>query len=337
MAKFSWEGTTLNGETRRGTMEAADEAAVQNRLRADQITPRRVKKSRTDIVITIGTGVTPDDLKLFTRQLAVMIDAGLPLVQALDILATQNQNPAFAKILYSVKSSVEQGATFSDALRKHPKVFDELFTNLIAAGEVGGIMDAILNRLATYIEKAVKLRRQLKSAMVYPTAILFVAAGVIAVMMLKVIPQFESMYKDFPGAKLPKPTKVVIDLSHGFINAWYYILGSIIAFVTVVGAALRTERGRDILDAALLRMPVIGPVIRKIVVARFTRTLGTLLSSGVPILDSLEICAKTSGNRVVPARHHARARQDLRGPGPRRAADRDRRLPVDGRPDDRRR
>ena len=177
MAKFSWEGTTRNGETRRGTMEAADEAAVQNRLRADQITPRRVKKSRTDIVITIGTGVTPDDLKLFTRQLAVMIDAGLPLVQALDILATQNQNPAFAKILYSVKSSVEQGATFSDALRKHPKVFDELFTNLIAAGEVGGIMDAILNRLATYIEKAVKLRRQLKSAMVYPTAILFVGVS----------------------------------------------------------------------------------------------------------------------------------------------------------------
>ena len=148
MAKFSWEGTTRNGETRRGTMEAADEAAVQNRLRADQITPRRVKKSRTDIVITIGTGVTPDDLKLFTRQLAVMIDAGLPLVQALDILATQNQNPAFAKILYSVKSSVEQGATFSDALRKHPKVFSDLVISMVRAGEEGGFLEEVLKRVA---------------------------------------------------------------------------------------------------------------------------------------------------------------------------------------------
>ncbi len=319
MAKFSWEGTTRTGEVRRGTMEAADEAAVLNRLRADAINPKKVKKARAEIHIKFGTGVTADDLKLFTRQLAVMVDAGLPLVQALDILATQNANVHFAKVLFSVKSSVEQGSTFSEALRKHPKVFDELYVNLVAAGEVGGILDAILNRLAIYIEKAVKLKSQLKSALVYPIAILVVAAGVIAVMMLKVIPQFEEMYKDFPGAKLPKPTQVVIGMSNSFISAWYYILGGIFAFFFVSGALLRTEKGKDLFHAAVLRLPVIGPVIRKIVVARFTRTLGTLLSSGVPILDSLEICAKTSGNRVVMrAIMHARAKisegQDLAGP-----------------------
>jgi len=319
MAKFSWEGTTRTGEVRNGTMEAADENAVMNRLRADQITPKRVKKARGDIAIKIGTGVKPDDLKLFTRQLAVMIDAGLPLVQGLDILATQSENPHFAKVLHSVKSSVEQGSTFSDALNKHPKVFDELYVNLVAAGEIGGILDAILNRLATYIEKAVKLKNQLRSAMIYPTAILVVAIGVIAVMMLKVIPKFEDMYKSFPGAKLPGPTRFVLDISHGFIDAWYYMVVGAIAFFTLGGAALRTDRGKDFFHKLLLKVPIIGPVIRKIVVARFTRTLGTLLASGVPILDSLEICAKTSGNRVVQrAILHARARisegQDMAGP-----------------------
>jgi type IV pilus assembly protein PilC len=299
MPKFNWEGTTRSGEVRKGSLEAADENAVANRLRADQITPTKIRKPVGDIQITIGTGVTPDDLKLFTRQLAVMIDAGLPLVQGLDILASQNQNKAFAKILYQVKSTVEQGATFSEALRKHPKVFDELYVNLVQAGEVGGILDAILNRLAVYIEKAVKLKKQLKSAMVYPIAILVVALGVVAIMLLKVIPQFESMYKSFPGAKLPKPTQVVVDLSHDFQTAWPMIFGSIIAFVLLTGAALRTEAGTNFAHAAVLKLPLFGNVIRKIAVARFTRTLGTLLSSGVPILDALDICAKTSGNRVI--------------------------------------
>ena len=319
MGKFTWEGTTRSGEVRNGTIEAADENAVMNRLRADNITVKRVKKVRPELSIKIGSGVTPDDLKLFTRQLAVMIDAGLPLVQGLDILASQTENPHFAKVLYSVKSSVEQGATFSDALRKHPKVFDELYVNLIAAGEVGGILDAILNRLATYIEKAVKLKRQLRSAMVYPVAIFVVAIGVVSVMLLKVIPRFEEMYKSFPGAKLPKPTQVVMNISHTFADAWYYIFGGIIALIVLVTAAMRTERGKNFFHAAILKVPLFGPVIRKIVVARFTRTLGTLLSSGVPILDALEICAKTSGNRVVErAIMHARSRiaegQDMAGP-----------------------
>jgi len=299
MAKFRWEATTRTGETKKGVMDAADAATVQNRLRGDGMTVRYVRRSLGDLNITIGTGVTPKDLQIFTRQLATMIDAGLPLVQCLDILANQSPNPAFGKILFSVKSAVEQGATFSDALRRHPKVFDELYVNLVAAGEVGGILDTILNRLAIYIEKAVKLKGQLKSAMVYPISILVVAAGVIAIMLLKVIPVFEDMYKQFSGATLPKPTQFVINLSNGFIAKGPYILIGLIAFATLFGFAIRTDKGRNAFDASLLRIPVIGGVLRKIVVARFTRTLGTLLSSGVPILDALEICGKTSGNRVV--------------------------------------
>ncbi len=319
MSKFSWEGTTRSGETKRGSMEAADENAVMNRLRADQITPKKVKKAGIEINFKIGSGVEVNDLKLFTRQLAVMIDAGLPLVQALDILATQSENVHFARVLTSVKSSVEQGATFSDALRKHPKVFDELYVNLVAAGEVGGILDAILNRLATYIEKAAKLKGQLKSAMVYPIVVLLISIGVVAVMLLKVIPQFESMYKEFPGAKLPGPTRVVIGISHSFADAWYYMIAVAAAVAGIYTMIMRTERGKDASAVLALHIPVIGPVIRKIVVARFTRTLGTLLSSGVPILDALEICAKTSGNRVVQrAIMYARAKisegQDMAGP-----------------------
>src|SRR5688572_12545624 len=191
MPKFKWEATTRAGEVKQGAMEAADEAAVMNRLRADGLNPRKVRKSAKEITITFGSGVQPKELQIFTRQLATMIDAGLPLVQCLDILATQQQNKIFARVLNQVKASVEQGATFSDALKKHPKVFDELYVNLVAAGEVGGILDTILNRVATYIEKAVKLKGQLKSAMVYPIAVMLIAFGVIAVMMIKVIPTFE--------------------------------------------------------------------------------------------------------------------------------------------------
>jgi type IV pilus assembly protein PilC len=228
-----------------------------------------------------------------------MIDAGLPLVQCLDILSTQSENQAFATILSQVKQSVEGGATFSESLRKHPRVFDQLFVNLIAAGEVGGILDTILNRLSTYIEKAVKLKRQLKSAMVYPIGILAVAIIVVAVMLGKVIPVFENMYKEFKGAKLPAPTQFVINLSNGFTSNWYYYAGALAALITGFVLTKRSKRGSELLDALVLKIPVVGPVLRKIVVARFTRTLGTLLSSGVPILDSLEICAKTSGNSVV--------------------------------------
>src|SRR6476620_8195798 len=233
MAKFSWEGTTRAGEKRRGVMEAQTRGAVEERLRGDNITIQNIKREGGlgDIQIQIGTGVTPKDLQIFTRQLATMIDAGLPLVQCLDILANQTENKSFKKILLSVKTHVEQGATFSDALRKHPKVFDELYVNLVAAGEIGGILDTILNRLAVYIEKAVKLRGQLKSAMFYPAGILVVAVGVIAIMLVKVIPTFEGLYHDMGNAQLPAPTRVVIGISHSFINRWYVFVGVIIALM----------------------------------------------------------------------------------------------------------
>jgi type IV pilus assembly protein PilC len=217
------------------------------------------------------------------------------------------------------QASVEQGSSFSDALRKHPKIFDELYVNLVGAGEVGGILDTIFNRLATYIEKAVKLKRQLKSAMVYPIAIMVVAGGVIAVMLGKVIPTFEAMYQNFDGAKLPKPTKVVIGISRSFIDTWYIYFGVVATIIGLIVFAMRNEAGRKVLDRLLLRVPVIGPVLRKIIVARFTRTLGTLLTSGVPILDALDICAKTAGNVVVAAAiQHTRAKisegLDMAGP-----------------------
>jgi type IV pilus assembly protein PilC len=319
MAKFSWEATNRSGETRRGVIEAESDAVVESRLRADGLVPKRIKRQAREFNLVIGAGVTPKELQIFTRQLATMIDAGLPLVQCLDILSTQTPNKHFAKTLGQVKSSVEQGATFSDALRRHPKIFDELYVNLVAAGEVGGILDTILNRLAVYIEKAVKLKAQLKSAMVYPIAILCVAIGVVALMLWKVIPVFEGMYSNFQGASLPKATQFVINLSHSFTERWYIFIGSIVGIVVFYTLMRRSEKGSEILDAGFLRLPIIGGVLRKIVVARFTRTLGTLLSSGVPILDALEICAKTSGNKVVQkAIMHSRAKIsegfDMAGP-----------------------
>ncbi|MBX3157897.1 MAG: type II secretion system F family protein [Deltaproteobacteria bacterium] len=319
MAKFQWEATTRAGEKKRGTMDAENATAVESRLRADGLTVDRVKRTDGALNITIGSGVTPKDLQIFTRQLATMIDAGLPLVQCLDILAAQTPNKTFQRILQQVKSSVEQGSTFSDALKKHPKVFDELYVNLVAAGEVGGILDTILNRLAVYIEKAVKLRNQVKSAMFYPIGILVVAVGVIAVMLVKVIPTFESMYKQMNNAQLPGATRVVIGISHGFIDKWYLYVGSVVALIFIVVTARRTDGGREFFDRVMLRMPVIGPTLRKIVVARFTRTLGTLLASGVPILDALDICARTAGNRVVQqgilrAREKISQGHDMAGP-----------------------
>jgi type IV pilus assembly protein PilC len=319
MAKFQWEATTRAGEKKRGTMDAENATVVESRLRADGLTIDRVKRTDGALNFTFGSGVSSKDLQIFTRQLATMIDAGLPLVQCLEILSSQTPNKAFQRILQQVKSSVEQGSTFSDALKRHPKVFDELYVNLVAAGEVGGILDTILNRLAVYIEKAVKLRAQVKSAMFYPIGILVVAVGVIAVMLVKVIPTFESMYKQMNNAQLPGATKFVIGISNGFIDKWYIYVGSVIGLFVIVTMARRTDGGREFFDRVLLRLPVIGPTLRKIVVARFTRTLGTLLASGVPILDALDICARTAGNRVVQqaisrAREKISQGHDMAGP-----------------------
>jgi type IV pilus assembly protein PilC len=319
MARFQWQGTTRSGERKRGTMEAETREIVEARLRNDGLIVDRIAKEAA-APIAFGSGVSAKDLQVFTRQLATMIDAGLPLVQCLEILAAQTPNKIFARILAQVKATVEQGATFSDALKKHPKVFDDLYVNLVAAGEVGGILDTILNRLAIYIEKAVKLRQQVKSALVYPVAILVVAVGVIAVMLVKVIPTFENMYKDLgPNAKLPAATQLVIQMSHSFLARWYLYAGALGGLVGG-GALLRgTDAGREVFDRALLRLPVVGLVLRKVVVARFTRTLGTLLASGVPILDALDICSRTAGNRVVEggirkARDKISEGHDMAGP-----------------------
>jgi type IV pilus assembly protein PilC len=319
MAKFQWEATTRNGDKKRGVMEAETQAQVEARLRGDSLIIDRVRREPLQIHITFGSGVGAKDLQIFTRQLATMIDAGLPLVQCLDILAAQTPNKIFARILGQVKSAVEQGSTFSDALRRHPRVFDDLYVNLVAAGEVGGILDTILNRLAVYIEKAVKLRGQIKSAMFYPTGILVVAIGVIAVMLIKVIPTFESMYKQMSNAQLPAATQFVINVSHGFVNRWYLYFGTLFGLIAGSTAMRRTDRGKEIFDRMLLRLPVMGPTLRKIVVARFTRTLGTLLTSGVPILDALDICGRTAGNKVVEhgiqkARDKIAEGHDMAGP-----------------------
>jgi type IV pilus assembly protein PilC len=301
MPVFAWEGRTRTGEARKGVMEAEGEPEVQNRLRAMGITLSRARKKAKDIEIKLpfGGGVSEKDIVVFTRQFATMIDAGLPIVQCLDILANQAANKNFQKMLFEVKASVESGATLSEAMRRQPKAFNELYVNLVAAGEVGGILDTILQRLALYIEKAMKLKSQVKGAMVYPISILFVALGVVILLLWKVIPVFENMFKDFGGGALPKPTQIVINISNGFVDHSLLIMGSLTAFFFGFGAFMRNKQGRAIFDKVILKTPLIGSLLRKVAVARFTRTMGTLLSSGVAILDALEICAKTAGNIVI--------------------------------------
>jgi type IV pilus assembly protein PilC len=303
MAEFSWEARGRTGELRAGTMVAENIEAVNTRLRKQNLNPVKVKKKPLSINIQIGTGVDTKDLVTFTRLFATMIDAGLPLVQCLEILAAQQPKPAFATILKDIKASVEGGSTFSDALRKHPKVFDELFVNLIQAGEAGGILDNILARLSIYLEKRQKLVRQVKGALSYPTIVFFIAIGVMAVMLTFVIPAFENMFAEFGGGKdaLPALTRFMVALSHGFIT--YLPLTVLVAIGIAVGFTymLKTPHGRRFFDTTLLKLPIMGPVLQKIAVARFTRTLGTLLQSGVAILDALEICAKTSGNVRIEA------------------------------------
>jgi len=301
MAEWVWEARARTGEMRKGAMEADDEVAVENRLRQQQLTPTKVKKKPKAFKLPqFGSGVDGKDLVTFTRLFATMIDAGLPIVQCIDILQGQTENKVFAEILKDVKSSVEQGSTFSDSLRRHPKVFDALYTNLVQAGEVGGILDTILNRLAVYNEKAMKLKRQVRGALVYPSVVLFVFLAVMVILLGFVIPSFKNVFKDL-GSKddLPALTQGVISVSEFFIhNLIFFLLGSALFIVGSV-QAYRNPRGKKIAHKTMLRLPIIGNVLRKIAVARFTRTLGTLLSSGVPILDALEIVAKTAGNVIV--------------------------------------
>ncbi len=302
MPIFNWKARTRQGALKKGEMEAGNEAAVMAQLRAQSLLPMVVKQKPKDIseyLTFLKEKINTKDMVIFTRQFATMIDAGLPLVQCLDILGSQQENKTFKPIILQIKSDVEQGSTFADALRKHPKPFDALYVNLVQAGEIGGILDTILNRLAVYLEKADALARKVKGAMVYPVTVLVVAIGVIVMMLIKIIPTFEKMFSDF-GGTLPGPTQVVVNISH-FMQDWIGVfLGCITAvLVAFFQARKRSMNFRRKTDAIALKMPVFGPLLRKVAVARFTRTLGTMLSSGVPILDGLDIVAKTAGNVVV--------------------------------------
>lgn len=303
MAVYVWTGTNRAGKRVKGEMEAPDETVVAQTLRRQRIRIVKVKTKPKDILEGIPIfqpKVREKDIVLFTRQFATMIDAGLPLVQCLEILAGQTDNKTFRNMLRQIKNDVEGGSTFADALKKHPKVFDELFVSLISAGEVGGILDTILLRLSTYIEKTMRLKKKVKGAMVYPLVVLVVAVAVVAVLLLFVIPIFQKMFAEMGGA-LPGPTQIIISLSEWLQK---YIL-VVVILITIFGIAFsqfyRTARGRVLIDDLKLKLPVIGDLIRKVAVARFTRTLGTMIQSGVPILDGLDIVAKTAGNKTIEA------------------------------------
>jgi len=300
MPVFTYKGTNRSGGNVSGEVTATSKAELQNLLRRQQITPTKMsEKGKEFNMPTFGGGVSAKELAIFTRQFSVMIDAGLPLVQCLEILASQQENKMFQKVLTGTRASVEGGATLSAAMRQYPKVFDSLYVNMVEAGETGGILDTILQRLSSYIEKNVKLQRAVRSAMVYPVGVLTVAGGVIILLLWKVVPIFATLFAGL-GVDLPLPTKIVIGMSN--------MVGSVFGLLALVafGAALfglkvwyGTAQGRYAIDATILRLPVLGLLMRKIAVARFTRTLGTLIASGVPILEGLDITARTAGNAVV--------------------------------------
>lgn len=303
MAVYAWEGRTRAGEVKKGDMEASNESAVMAQLRQQKILPTKVKEKGKGLSMDIkipglGETVGEKDVVIFTRQFSTMVDAGLPLVQGLDILASQQENKTFKGIITQVKESVEGGSTLADAMKKHPKVFDDLYVNLVAAGEVGGILDNILTRLAVYIEKSMRLKSQVKSAMVYPIGLATVAVVVTVVMLIFVIPVFAKMFEDF-GQALPAATQFVIDMSN-FLKKYIILIIVVAAGIYFIFRSFhRTEKGRIIIDGLLLKAPIVGDLIRKIAVARFTRVLGTMISSGVPILDGLDICSRTAGNKIV--------------------------------------
>jgi type IV pilus assembly protein PilC len=298
MPTFEWKGTRA-GQMQSGVLNADSKEAANEILRRQRIEAPSIKEKGKEIALPkFGGGVPAQLIAIFTRQFSVMIDAGLPLVQCLEILASQQENKTFKRALIQIRQDVESGSNLADSMRKHPKIFNDLFTNMVAAGEAGGILDTILQRLSQYIEKSVKLNSQVKSAMIYPVAVISIACIVVAVILWKVIPVFAALFKGL-GAELPMPTQIVIWLSN-FIGDYWWLIG-------IVGAgtvySLRryheTYKGKRVLDGIILKMPILGLLMRKIAVARFCRTLATLTSSGVPILDGLQITARTAGNSII--------------------------------------
>lgn len=300
MPKFSWKGRTRSGGTQEGVLVADDRKAAEAVLRRQQISVTNLKEQRREIPLLprLPRKVGSKRIAIFTRQFSVMLDAGLPLVQCLEILGDQEENPQFAQIIDQVRADVESGASLAEAMRKHPKAFDNLFVSMIEAGEAGGILDIILQRLSNYIEKAVKLQNQVKSALIYPVTVIVIAILVVMVILLKVIPVFEQLYAGL-GGQLPFITRAVMGTSRFVGNYFFYIAVVAIAGTVFFLRWYKTEHGRMVIDRAMLKMPIFGMLLRKVAVARFCRTLATLTSSGVPILDGLEITARTAGNAVV--------------------------------------
>jgi type IV pilus assembly protein PilC len=301
MPEFKWKATTRSGREQTGIMEAETADQVRAALQKQQLTVVQVKKKAKELTIAIPgiTGrVTDKDLVVFTRTFSTMVDAGLPLVQCLEILSEQTENAILAKAIRAIRGDVEAGSTYADALRKHPKVFDALYCNMVEAGEVGGILDTVLNRLATYMEKSMSLKRQVKSALVYPTVVITVAVGVVSFLMVFVIPVFGKIFTSL-GSTLPLPTKIVMSLSSFMQHYFILMIAMVVGVVFFIRYFHKTYRGARILDGMLLKFPVIGMLLRKVAVAKFTRTLSTLISSGVPILDGLEITARTAGNTII--------------------------------------
>ncbi|MBU1055216.1 MAG: type II secretion system F family protein [Proteobacteria bacterium] len=301
MPVYQWKGRNKRGQIQKGEIEASSIDIVKNRLNAQKLTPIKIKEKPKDIfenVAFLQPKVKDSDIIIFARQFSTMIDAGLPIVQCLDILYSQQENKTFKLMLKKIKESVEGGQTLADALKKYPDQFDDLFTNMIAAGETGGVLDTILQRLAAYIEKAAKLKGQVKGAMVYPVVTLIIAFVVLIVILVFVIPVFQQMFSDF-GGELPMPTQIVVAMSEFVKQKIIYLIIAIILFVIVYKRIAKTEKGRYALDGFFLKVPAFGILLRKVAVAKFTRTMSTMLSSGVSILEALDIVAKTSGNKVI--------------------------------------
>ncbi len=301
MPEFLWKAKSKKGESKKGKMEAVNIGAVEYTLKRRGFTDMKVKEKPKDIFENIAflqPGVTEKDVIIFCRQFSTMIDAGLPIIQCLEILQSQQENVTFKKILKGVKEDVEGGATLAESLKKHPKQFDSLFVNMVAAGEAGGILDTILQRLSAYMEKAAKLKAQVKGAMMYPIITIVVAVVVIIVIMVFVIPVFQEMFSTM-GGSLPKPTQIVVAISNFVKGNIHFILGGMFGTVYTMKKIYATEKGQAVIDDLMLHAPIFGPLIRKVAVAKFTRTMGTMLQSGVAILDALDIVARTAGNKTV--------------------------------------
>lgn len=301
MSAFVYKGVNSYGEKRKGKIEAPSLDGAKSLLKKRRITPTVVKEAPKDLFANVAflqPKVTGKDVVIFTRQLSTMIDAGLPLVQSLEILGNQQDNPSFKKVLIAARSDVETGSTIAEAFKKHPDIFDNLYCNMIDAGEVGGILDTILSRLAGYMEKNMTLAKKVKGAMTYPVICLCISLVVVAVMLIFVVPVFQEMFADF-GAALPAPTQFVVNASDFAKGNFHIIIGLIFAVIWSVKKYYKTEKGQMNIDKLLLVFPILGPLLRRVAVAKFTRTLSTMLSSGVPILDALNVVARTAGNKVI--------------------------------------